>query len=97
MDPRFFTVWVLEIFLLDLNILPFVAFDYVMKWCINVRYFKGVFYGHEMIQLKGTLLEKWVNLYLIDIKAKEIVIFGFTHVTCIHRPRSSHSKEFEMI
>ena len=97
MDPRFFTVWVLEIFLLDLNILPFVTFDYVMKWCINVRYFKSVSYGHGMIRLKGILLVKRVNLDLIDIKAKERASFGLTPVTCIHQSESSRSKEFEMI
>ena len=46
MDPYFFTVWVLEIFSLDLNKLPFVTFDYVMKWWINIRYFKSVSNGH---------------------------------------------------
>ena len=50
-----------------------------------------------MIQLKGTLLGKRVNTDLINMREKERVIFGFTPVTCIHRPRSSRSKELEMI
>ena len=71
MDPYFFTVWVLEIFSLDLNKLPFVTFDYVMKWSINVRYFKNGSYSHEKIQLKRTFLGKQVNSNLIDMRVKE--------------------------
>ena len=52
MDPYFFTVWVLEIFSLDLNKLPFVTFDYIMKWCINICYFKSVSYDMENFDLK---------------------------------------------
>ena len=52
MDLCFFTIWVLEIFALDLNILSFVTFDYVMKWCINVRYFKSESYGMERFDFK---------------------------------------------
>ena len=77
MDPCFFTVWVLEIFSLDLNILSFVTFDYVMKWCINVRYFKSVSYDHGKIQLKETLLGKRVNSDPMDMRAKEKSKFWF--------------------
>ena len=50
-----------------------------------------------MIRLKGTLLGKRVNSDIIDMRAKERAIVGFTPVTCIHRSRSSRLKEFEMI
>ena len=66
----------LEDLLLDLNILPFVTFDYVMRWCINVRYFKSESYDHGKIQLKGPLLGKRINTDLIDMRAKERASFG---------------------
>ena len=34
-----------DLFVRSQNI-TFVTFDYVMRWCINVRYFKSVSYGH---------------------------------------------------
>ena len=66
----------LGIFSLDLKIFPFVTFDYVMRWCINVRYFKSVSYGHGKIRSKGTILWKQVNTNIIDMRAKERVSFG---------------------
>ena len=96
MDPCFFTVWVLEIFSSDLNILPFVTFDYVMKWYINVCYFKSVSYGHGKIRLKEAYLEKWVNLDTIDMRWKKEQ-FLIYHVACIHWLGSSRLKELEMI
>ena len=79
MDPYFFIVWVLEIFSLDLNVLPFVTFDYIMKWCINVHYFKNVSYSHGKIRLKGIFLGKRINLDLIDMRAKERASLIYTY------------------
>ena len=64
--------------------------------CINVRYFKSVFYGHGNIRLKGTFLGKRINIDLIDMREKKSK-FWFTPVAYIHRPGSSRLKELEMI
>ena len=79
MDPDFFIVLILKIFLLNLNILPFVSFDYIMKWCTNVHYFKNVSYNHGKIRLKGIFLEKRINLDLIDMRAKERASLIYTY------------------
>ena len=82
----------LEDHIKDLKILPFVTFDYIMRWCINNRYFKSVSYGYRMIRLKEILLGRWVNSDLIDMRAKanlilvlhlSLVFTGRDHITWI--------------